>query len=251
LGTHNEESCDTRLVSLIIDDVLVVDAGSLVSELTFAEQEKIAAILLSHGHYDHIRDVPAFTFNNYRRLTKVFATQPTLDILASHLVDGLIYPDFTRVNSFLERPALELSPLEAFKMLAVEGYQITAVPVEHPIETVGFAIDSPDGKRILYITDTGPGLDRLWGQVSPQFLIIDTTYPNRLEKIAWDAGHLCPRLLMEELISFHRVNGYLPRVITIHMSPRLEGEIRGEISKVSQELGISIEMAKEGDRVVV
>ena len=56
---------------------------------------------------------------------------------------------------------------------------------------------------------------------------------------------------MEELISFRRVNGYLPRVITIHMSPRLEGEIRDEISKVSRELGISVEMAKEGDRVVV
>ena len=58
LGTHNEESCESRLVSLLIDDILAVDAGSLVSELAFIEQEKIRAILLSHGHYDHIRAVP-------------------------------------------------------------------------------------------------------------------------------------------------------------------------------------------------
>jgi len=60
LGTHNSESKNTRLVSFIINDVLTVDAGSLVSELTFTEQKQIKTILLSHGHYDHIRAVPAF-----------------------------------------------------------------------------------------------------------------------------------------------------------------------------------------------
>jgi len=43
LGTHNAESKNTRLVSFLIDDVLAVDAGSLVSELTFAEQKQIKA----------------------------------------------------------------------------------------------------------------------------------------------------------------------------------------------------------------
>ena len=251
LGTHNEESRDSRLVSLLIDDILAVDAGSLSSELTFAEQEKIRAILLSHGHYDHIRAVPAFAFNNYQRLTRVFAARETLEILASHLVDGLIYPNFTKKNSFLKKPALELCRLEAFKPQDIEGYQVTAVPLNHPIEGVGFAITSPDEKRLLYLTDTGPSLDRLWEQVSPDLLIIDTTYPNRLEKTAWDAGHLCPKLLKKELASFHQVKGYLPRVILIHMNPRLEGEIRDEVKEVSEELAISIEMAKEGDRVVI
>lgn len=65
LGTHNAESKDTKLVSFVIDDVLAVDAGSLASELTFSEQKKIKSILLSHGHYDHIRGVPSFAFNNH------------------------------------------------------------------------------------------------------------------------------------------------------------------------------------------
>jgi ribonuclease BN (tRNA processing enzyme) len=251
LGTHNEESRDSRLVSLLIDDILAVDAGSLVSELAFTEQEKIRALLLSHGHYDHIRAVPALAFNNYRRLTKVFATQLTLEILASHLVDGLIYPKFTEKNSFLEKPALKLCRLETFKPQNIEGYKVTAVPVNHPIETVGFDIVSLDKRRILYLTDTGPGLDKLWEHVSPHLLIIDTTYPNRLEKVAWDAGHLCPKLLMTELVSFRRVSGYLPRVILIHMNRRLEAEIRDEVKKVSEGLGISIDMAREGDRVVI
>ena len=75
LGTHNAESKDTKLISFVIDDVLAVDAGSLASELTFSEQEKIKAILLSHGHYDHIRGVPSFAFNNPDHTTRVFPHQ--------------------------------------------------------------------------------------------------------------------------------------------------------------------------------
>jgi ribonuclease BN (tRNA processing enzyme) len=64
LGMHNAESKYTRLSSLLIDDILAVDTGSLTSELSFSEQEKIKAIIISHGHYDHIRDIPTFAFNN-------------------------------------------------------------------------------------------------------------------------------------------------------------------------------------------
>ena len=96
LGAHNAESRSTKLVSFLIDDILAVDAGSLASELSFLEQKKIKAILLSHGHYDHIRGVPSFAFNNRNHTTKVFATSQTLKILSSHLIDGIIYPEFTK-----------------------------------------------------------------------------------------------------------------------------------------------------------
>ena len=251
LGTHNEESRDTRLVSVLIDDVLAVDAGSLTSELSFEEQERIRAILLSHGHYDHIRAVPAFAFNNSQQLTRVFAAQETLDILRSHLVVGLIYPKFTEKNSFLKKPALELCRLETLSPQDIGGYTVMAVPLNHPIGTVGFEITSPEQKRLLYATDTGPGLHRLWESTSPQLLVIDTTYPDRLEKTAWDAGHLCPKLLLKELADFRSTKGYLPRVVLIHLSPKFEAEIRDEVRGVSSELGIPIKVASEGDTITI
>ena len=252
LGTHNEESRSTKLVSLLIDDVLAIDAGSFVSELSFAEQKRVRAILLSHGHYDHIKAITTFAFNNAHRTTKVFATRQTLDILVSHLVDGLIFPNFTERNSFMDKPALELCCLEVFNPVDIEGYQVTAFPLNHPIETVGFAISSGSqqaAKTLLYVTDTGPGLSELWACVSPQLLIVDTTYPNRLEKAAWAAGHLCPQMLAKELTDFRRVKGYLPKVVLIHLSPRFEGEIREEVQRLGEELQVPIEMANEGDRI--
>ena len=252
LGAHNAESRDTRLVSLLIDDVLAVDAGSLTSELSFSEQEKIKAILLSHGHYDHIRDIPAFAFNNLSHTTKVFATPQTLKILSSHLIDGVIYPRFTKkIPFFLEKPSLKFVAIEPFNPMDIEGYRVVALPVNHTISTVGFEITSKDGKKVFYSGDTGSGLSALWEHISPNLIIVDVTFPNRLENRAKNSAHLCPKLLKKELMEFRRVKGYFPQVILIHLSPKLEEEIKGEVDEVSKELKLSIDIACEGDKLTV
>ncbi len=250
LGTHNAESKNTRLVSFLIDNVLAIDAGSLVSELTFSEQEKIKAILLSHGHYDHIRAVPAFAFNNSDRTTRIIATQETLDILSSHLIDGVVYPEFTSDDSFLQKATLELVPLEPFKRRNIEGYEVRAVPVQHNLDGVGFEITSRD-RTLFYTGDTGPGLSSVWGDISPQLIITDLTWPNSLSNAAKSAGHLCPEMLKEELIEFRRVNKYLPRVTAFHMSPQHEPDIEKEVGEVAKSLGISIDIARQGEELVL
>ena len=251
LGTHNAESKDTRLVSLLIDDVLAVDAGSLVSELTFPEQRKIKAILLSHGHYDHIRAVPAFAFNNSDRTTRVVATARTLEILSSHLIDGVVYPEFTSKASFLGKATIKFVPLEPLKRKDIEGYQVMAVPVPHPLDGVGFEITSRDGKPLFYTGDTGPGLSSIWGNISPQLIIAEVTWPDRLAGMAREAAHLCPEMFKEELLELRRIKGYLPKVAVIHMSPQHERQIEREVREVAALLGISIDIPREGDELIL
>ena len=251
LGTHNAESKNTRLVSFLIDDVLAVDAGSLVSELTFPEQRKIKAILLSHGHYDHIRAVPAFAFNNSDRTTKVIATPKTLEILSSHLIDGVVYPKFTSEASFLRKATLQLVPVEPFNQQNIEGYKVMVVPMQHPLDGVGFEITSSDGKTLFYTGDTGPSLSSIWGRISPQLIIADVTWPNSLSTAARNAGHLCPKMLKKELAEFRRLKGYFPRVVIIHLSPQYEPEIEREVREVAKSLGTSIDIAHEGEELIL
>lgn len=251
LGVHNAESKNTRLVSLLVDDVVAIDAGSLSSELTFSEQKKVKVILLSHGHYDHIRAVPAFAFNNMEHLTTVYGTREALDILLSHFVDGIVYPKFTEKIFFLERPALELVPLEPSKLVWIEGYRVLPVTVNHPRGAIGYEITSGDGKTLFYTGDTGPGLSAVWSKVSPQLLIIDVTFSNSLEERARDAGHLCPSLLKAELVEFRRIRKYLPQVVLVHMSPKLEEEITAEVGDVARELGLPISIAGAAQEITI
>ena len=252
LGAHNAESINTKLVSLVIDDVIAIDTGCLASELTFSEQEKIKAILLTHGHYDHIRGVPSFAFNNPNQTTKIFATPQTLKLLSSHLVDGVIYPKFTtKIPFFLEKPSLKFVALEPFKAVDINGYQIKPLPVNHTINTVGFEVTSINGKNVFYTGDTGPGLSALWDYISPQVIIMDLTFPNRLENRAINSAHLCPKMLKNELQNFFRVKNYYPKIFLIHLSPKLEKEIKSEVKDISKELDLTISIAKEGENIEI
>jgi len=241
-----------RLVSFVIDDILAVDAGCLSSELSYSEQEKIKAILLSHGHYDHIRGVPAFAFNNTDQTTRILASDKTLKILSTHFINGVLYPKFTeKIPFFLEKPSLKFEAIESHKSVDVEGYQVLPLPVNHTIDTVGFEITSKDGKKVFYTGDTGPGLSAIWKYISPQLIITDVTFPNRLEKRAKNSKHLCPKLLKEELLEFHRIKEYFPHVILIHLFPKFEEEIKEQAKELSKELDISIDIAYEGKEIKI
>jgi ribonuclease BN (tRNA processing enzyme) len=251
VGVHNARSRDTKLSCIIIDDILALDAGSLASALTFDEQQKIRCILISHEHLDHIADIPLFAFNNQNRTIKIFGPKYALDILVSHLIDGIIYPELAENLQFVGRQVLELCQIEPLRTQQIEAYEIKALPISHSVDSVGFEILDKDGKNVFYTGDAGEGLSSIWSSVNPNVLIVDLTFPNKLENLALDSKHLSPRLLGKELSSFKKLKGYLPTVIPIHLSPKYEFEIREEMDEIASELGITVVAAVEGTQLTI
>ena len=246
LGAHNCESQNSRLISLLIDDTLAIDAGCLTSSLSFSAQQKLKAILLTHQHYDHVRDVLTLALNLALRnaTINIYSIQPVYDILSTHLLDGKLYP------KFLEKPhgnpTIQFTVIETYKTELIEGYSVLAVPVNHADPTVGYQVTASDGKAVFYTGDTGSDLAECWKCVSPRLLIIEVTVPDSYEEFAKRSGHLTPSLLKRELISFQEFKGYLPQVIVVHMSPNLEEEIAAEVAAVARDLNNPITLAYEG-----
>jgi ribonuclease BN (tRNA processing enzyme) len=246
LGAHNCERQSQKLVSLLIDDVLAIDAGAITSSLSLEGQRKIRAVLLTHQHYDHVRDIPVLGMSLFMggAATRIYSIPPALDVLAKHFLSDEIYTDFRRKPE--ESPTLKFTVLELNNAVEIEGYSVLPVSVRHGVPAVGYQVTSSDGKSVFYTGDTGPGLADCWRQASPQLLIIEVTSSDKYAEWAGESGHLAPVLLKQELESFKKVNGYLPRVAAVHMNPDLEEEIAAELAAVAKELDCSITVAKEG-----
>ena len=246
LGAHNMESKDTRYMSLLIDDVLAIDAGALTSTLSLTEQQKLKAVLVTHQHYDHMHDIPALGMNFYVQDNRldIYGAKAVYNVLTAHLLNDTIYPNYLTKPE--KKPSLRFTEMEAGKAVTVASYTVLTVPVTHAYPTTGYQVTSADGKKVFYSGDTGPSLADAWRQISPDLMIIEVTMLNKWREFALQTGHLTAELLKQELDSFREMKGYLPQVVLVHMNPLDEKVIKSEVAAAAGALKTSIRFGHEG-----
>ena len=97
LGAHQGESRDMRFMSILIDNRLVIDAGGLTSSLSLEEQHAIDAVLITHQHFDHIKDLPMFAHNLWEtKNVNIYCTYNTRLMLERHILNDEIWPSMVR-----------------------------------------------------------------------------------------------------------------------------------------------------------
>ena len=259
LGAHNVESRHTRMESHLIDGVLALDAGSLTRSLTHDELRGIRAIILSHRHFDHVKDLLplGIAIRNEGITIDVYAIQDTVDAVTDTLMNGRLFPDFLSSPS-VEAPTFRMHAVEFYEQFEVLGYDAVAVPVPHSVPAAGFQIG--DGNvRLFYTGDTGRGLGAAWEHVAPDVLLTEVTFGNENEAGARAAGHLTPKLLMDELRDFSEIHRRTPQVVVSHINPAWEDAVRTELADITEATGqvftiaeadMSIELDRESSRVL-
>lgn len=247
LGAHSTESNLHRMSSILIDDVIAMDAGGLTSALSHTAQNKIQVVFITHQHFDHTRDLITLGANRAPGSTAitVFALGDTLEVVKSHLLNERMYLDFTRWPS-LENPIYKLVPVIPYERFKFQNFEIFPVPLKHSVPSVGYGIKIGNSKSLLYTGDSGPDFIEIWLKTSPELIITEVSFPDRFEELCKRAQHICPKFLREGLVQFYNSKKYWPRVIAGHISFLYEDEIRSEISNLATELGVSIDLAAEG-----
>jgi ribonuclease BN (tRNA processing enzyme) len=248
LGAHSSESKTTKCISFLVDNTLAIDAGGLAASLSLKNQKKIRAVLLTHSHFDHIKDIPLLALNSYRmkKTLNIYSLPEVKSIIVAHLLNGRVYPELQKLP--VEKPTVSFHRLTPFRERQIEGYRVLPVPVNHDGNTVGCQITDAGGKSMFYTSDTGPGLAGCWQLLSFQLLIIDTTFPNSYEEYARETGHLTSALLHRELVTLRQVRGGLPRIVIVHRDPLLMDRIDKELAAVAAALHTPIIIAREGMR---
>ncbi len=252
LGCHHTETARTRLSSILINGDVVIDAGAITSTLSAEEQNRIKAVLITHCHYDHVRDLPTLALGGFETgaTLPVYAAAETIADLHRNLLDGTMYPNFAEIPS-AERPRLKMIEVQPWREHEVGGLLFTPVPMDHAVPAVGYQVAASDGSSFFYTGDTCGGIAKVWGDLNADLLIVETTFPNAQTEFAELTRHMTPASLERELASISASGLDLPRVIVAHMNTRAEEEIVAELRAVAEGTGASITPAYEGMLVEV
>lgn len=241
LGCYGGQLQGFRLPSFLVNDSILLDAGSPTEALSLEEQHRIRHICLSHTHLDHIKDIAFLADNRALKLLTGSSANPDITIhslkesnqaLREHLLNNHIWPDFTMIPN-QQHATLKLSDVKAEVPFNTDGVRVTAIPVTHPVPCIGFLLEQDD-MQVIYTGDTGY-TDRIWeianAQPNLKAVIMDCSFPNALQDLAYVSGHLTPNGVLQELQKFDAV-GRVP-VYLYHMKPETLNVMTAEVEALN------------------
>lgn len=234
LGCSGGIGAGLRTTSMLIDDDLLIDAGTGVGDLALEELRHIKTVLLTHSHLDHTGGLPLLVDTIFETLDtdvalQAFARAETLDALRKHLFNWVTWPDFTEIPT-KAKPVLSLHEFAPGTTRMFGERRITSVPVSHTVPAVAYVIEH-GGKVFAFSGDTSEN-DTLWEALNrlPRLdaLIVETAFSNSNQEIARLSKHYCPDTLAVDL---RKLRHQVPIWIT-HLKPGGEDLIMGELTRL-------------------
>ena len=240
LGCSGSIAAGCKTTAFLLDDDVLIDAGTGVGDLPLEALARIDHILISHSHLDHVLAIALLADAVMREReaqgrgpVQVHALPETLAALRTHIFNGVIWPDFTRLPS-AEQPILQFVPFAVADRLTLNGKRLEVLSAAHTVPAVGFAVHpgvsatGDDPGAWVYTGDTGPN-PALWQRLKDMkvaHLVIETAFSDEERQLARISRHLCPAALGHELA---QLGGSVDVHIT-HIKP-------GETEAVMSEIG--------------
>jgi ribonuclease BN (tRNA processing enzyme) len=230
LGCSGGIGAGLKTTSILLDDDLLIDAGTGVGDLSLEELRRLRHVFLTHSHLDHVVGLPLFidaAFEAYlENPLQVHACQDTIDALRAHLFNDVIWPDFSVLPSAADA-VMHFEPLSAGQVLDIGSRQVRAVKVKHAVPTLGYCVEA--GGKVLAFSGDTTNNQTLWPVLNAyknvDVLVIEVSFPNRQAELAEKSGHYCPRTFAQDLAKLD----HDPAIWLTAMKPGEEELIMSEV----------------------
>jgi ribonuclease BN (tRNA processing enzyme) len=219
-----------RTTALLLDDDILIDAGSGAGDLTLERMALLEHIFLTHAHLDHSGFVPlladAAAFLRQRPLN-VHALPETIAALKQSMLNGELWPDYSVLPS-ADNPYIRFLPLAVGATVQLGDRRITPLPARHAVPAVGYCVDS-GAASFVYSGDT-TDCEEFWSALNRidnlRYLMIEATFLNAAGHAVAKSGHLTAELLARGLARLQRP----VQLLITHMEPGKEERIMAEVT---------------------
>jgi cAMP phosphodiesterase len=205
LGCSGAIAKDCRTTSFLVDDDLLIDAGTGVGDLTLDDMQRIGHVFITHAHLDHIAALPLMidaVASRLRQPITAYALPGTLAALRQHVFNDVIWPDFTQLPR-PDAPFLRLEAIDVGQVLSIGNKRVEVLPAVHTVPACGFAVSSGGESAAHWVfsgdTERNPAFWRRVNQLNVGALVIETAFSNRERELAHISRHLSPEVLADEL----------------------------------------------------
>jgi ribonuclease BN (tRNA processing enzyme) len=230
LGCHGGELPRHRTTCFLLDERLTIDGGAITSALELPEILRIDDIFLTHSHFDHVKDVPMMTdllVGKREKPVVVHGPAETMYAMDKDVFNNRVWPDFRSIPT-RENPVIAFETIPVRKPVTCQGLRIRAIPVHHPVYSVGYIIEGRHG-AIAFSGDTGP-TEELWRAISAtpdlKAVFLELSFPSSMQWLADVSGHLTPTTAMAELAKLDRRGA---RIYLYHLKPAVIEEVKAEV----------------------
>lgn len=233
LGCSGGIGAGLRTTSMLVDDDLLIDAGTGIGDLSLPEMRRIKTVLLTHSHLDHTGGLPLLIDTIFETLDthvalEVHGREETLDALKKHLFNWIIWPDFAELPN-KAKPVLHYNEFKPGETRQFGHRKVTSVPVCHTVPAVAYIIEQ-EGKIFAFSGDTAEN-ETLWAALNElphiDALVVEAAFSNANEELARMSKHYSPRTLAADL---KKLKHDVPLWIT-HLKPGGEDVIMRELQE--------------------
>ena len=127
LGSAGSEAPGLNPPAFLIDNFLLLDAGTVALTLDKIAQCRLTHVFLTHAHLDHLKGIP-FLLDNLVAMNPtchilVLSGKEVISDIRRHIFNNRIWPDFTAIPD-VQNPVMRYQVISTRKPVVIGDYRI-------------------------------------------------------------------------------------------------------------------------------